>query len=209
LAKGYWLVKKLPWDSPERVDAYLRGIGQWLIFFLFFALLFGGAQLVSDDDKYWRIAGWVCILIAAPVAVATIDRWSKLLPVLFGYAALHSLVIPFDGHSAKNPAPVSSAERFLLFVILIACANLSIAFYKRKRLTITDRFCVVLIMVFYAADIGLKALRSRSVGRLTGTDYYNDSLLVFSCTLACLLLNWGYNRVHSRMRRKSIKSTAY
>jgi hypothetical protein len=193
---------KLPWDSSERIDAFLQGIGRWLVFFVFFALLIGGAQLTSDGDPRWRIGGWVSMLVAFSVIVATIDRWARLLPALFAYAALHVVFMPFDESSAGNLVSVSSFERFVAFLILAACTALSISFYKRPKLSRVARACIVAVTIFCAVDSSLEALRNRSSGHLTGTGSYGETIFLFSGMLVCLLFNWGYDHFHRRVARK-------
>jgi hypothetical protein len=190
------------WDSPEKINARLHGIGRWLIFFLFSALLIGGGQLISDPDQRWRIAGWACMLVAFPVIIATTNRWAKLLPVLFAYGAFHTAFASFEGHSATNLTPVSGFERIVVFLILAGCANLSIAFYKKRRLTIADRICVIAITILFTAGTSLEALRGRIDGRLTGASYYNDTVFIFSGILTCLIITWGYDHFH---RSKELK----
>ncbi len=199
---GARMSEKLTWDSPERIDARLRSLGRWLLFFLFSALLIGGAQLVSDGERRWRVTGWVFLLIAFPVAVATVDRWAKLLPVLFAYGALRVSFISFDGHSVSNPTPVSSLEYFVIYLILTACAAFSFSFYNKRNLSIVNRVSVMAIVILAVVATAFEALQDRNGGHLAGKGCYNDAILLLSGILVFLLFNWIYDR----LRRKTARS---
>jgi hypothetical protein len=190
------------WDSSGSIDSHLRGIGRWLIFFLLFAFLIGGGQLISDGDRNLRIAGWASVTIAITLVIVTINRWARLLPALFAYGALHVAFMSFDGHSATNSAPVSSFERLIVFSILVACSSFSMTFYRKQRLGVFARGCVITIVALFALEAWWESLRNRRYDHLSGTSYYNDTILFFSCVFALLLFNWGYDRLYRSADRK-------
>jgi hypothetical protein len=125
----------------------------WLLGIAWLVLVFAGLAVVFSPSKFPSALGWCLLVIAAFVLIATVDRWVKALPGVFGVATINGLAMIFTGHATGSPSVLVSRPLALFATISLAASTLMSFSFQRRRLHITDRmmFLVYAVCVAYAA----------------------------------------------------------
>src|SRR5712692_9216431 len=132
----------------SQVKSGFRTAGAWLLGFGWLVLLGGGMALTFSPEagKYPRPVGWILLVLAATVYVATMNRWIKALPGILGVATINAFITIIRGHMPNSPnVPISSFEAVAVTLILGVCTYLSISFSDRK-LNLVDRVALLVFL---------------------------------------------------------------
>jgi hypothetical protein len=77
-------------ETKSQVISGLRKTGAWLLGMAWLGLVFAGMAIAFSPSNYPRAAGWVLLVLAAIILLATADRWVKAFPGLLGVATIKS-----------------------------------------------------------------------------------------------------------------------
>jgi hypothetical protein len=146
-----------------------RTAGYWLSFMAWLALVFGSIGTVSTSPaRFPPIIGWIAMVVAAGIAVVTMERWVRVLPGFLAYGVVNGLYMIETGHLVNHPSRTIARSTAVVITILGAGAALvSIPLASRKP-TWLDR--VAALGVFAALVLGLvdERLTTWSFGAMFG-----------------------------------------
>jgi len=149
----------------------------WLVLVAF------GAGMASSDMPSRRLAGALCLVLAAGIAAITAQVWIKILPAILGLEVINAFIAAWEGHAVTNPAePIPHTTSILILLILVASSVIATTFQSRQ-LRIVDRILLLLFLLSQALAIA-----------------WFPSVLGFVPMFLCLLVAWGIDRL-SRQRR--------
>jgi hypothetical protein len=174
--------------------------GLWLSAKLVFGfvtvtLLLGGLQYAVFPNKLPRVSsvhrvlvfGWISLLTATAIMIATIKTWVNALPGLCGYAAWGGLIVIASGHLSGSLVPVPRVTAILLTLYCLGGAVLSSSFTDRD-LGLLDRSA---LMVF-AFSLALSMMVQPPV--LYG---------MLGAGLWVLLLAWIFHRLQGELHDRA------
>jgi hypothetical protein len=82
--------------SGLRLTATMLLGGAWL------GLVFAGMAIAFIPPRS-PVTGWLILVIAALIMIATMDRWVKALPGILGYGTFGGLLMIVSGHLLNQP----------------------------------------------------------------------------------------------------------
>ena len=136
-----------------------------------------------------RVLGLVFLMISVPVMVVTMNRWVKVLAGVLALAVLNGLLSIGTGHLPANPTqPISRVDAFFM-TVLFAVATALVSTLKGRKLNFVDRIAVMAFVSILAVLICYEGARIT----LASTDF-----VLMGVGLCCLLVAWGYDRLHRR-----------
>lgn len=178
-------------DVKTQVKNGFRGTGLLLLVLGWLFLVFGGLAIVTTPPPPSRVVGWSLLLIAALIAILTMDKWVKVFPGLLAYGVFGSILMLLDGHAVNHPEIVIPwYEAVALILFFTAAAGLSFSFTNHK-LTVPDRIALFVFIVCYFWQAADQRLMTITLG----------------VGFACLAGAWAYDRfqvVRERTRRHEI-----
>ena len=177
----------MPGNRWSDVGNGFRLAASWLLFVVWLGLVFGGLGTVSStDSRFPPLVGWLALVIAAVTAVATMERWVKVLPAFLAYGVLNGVIMLTTGHlvnDASKRIPRSSA---IAITLLGAGATVIAATFSTRKPTGFDRL----------AGFGVL------VSLLLGLVNENYTLWSFGLMFCCLAAAWRMDRVRRRHRAR-------
>ncbi len=163
------------------------GVAFVLIFCWVGLTAFAVGAVFSDSQKS-RALGWLCLFIAAVIAILTVDRWVKALPVALGMAVLNGWISVWNGYTGVNPENrIPRLPSAMIVLVLVACNFLAIAIAARK-LTVIDRAALFAFLVAFGFAI-------------SSFPSAKGFILMFSC----LAVAWGNDRMQRYRLKKAGK----
>ena len=124
----------------------------WFFLFLFLVVVISGGVAASFGySPRARSLGWSLIIAGAILGVFTVDRWSRILPGIFGIAAINGLVILITGHALNESTVPVPRLVGALFTAVMATASIVTATFARRDLTNTDRAAYLGILACFVA----------------------------------------------------------
>ncbi len=167
--------------QPLQSSAWFLGVGFLILSALWLGFVFAGWILVSraETGKNSHLIGWVILIAATSIMLATMNHWVKYLRVFLGGAILGGLLAAGSGHLPNGspfPRPIAAA----LTALLIGCSLISQTL-ARRNLRMFDR---VALVAFLAALVG---------ALVEGTP--TSGLIGFGIGFVCLLAAWIYSRL--------------
>ena len=72
----------------EQVKSGAVLAGMFLLILGWVVLAFFAVGAAFSDSRQSQALGWLCLIIATVIAILTVDRWVKVLPVALGMAVL-------------------------------------------------------------------------------------------------------------------------
>jgi hypothetical protein len=122
--------------------------------------------------------GWLFLLVAAAVLVATADRWVKAFPGIMVVATVNGLITISSGHATGNPSVLVPRLTAILLTLLLAGGTALSLTFRSKRLSVPDRLALLAL----AVSIGWGAIDVR------------HGVIALALVTGSLLLAWAYDR---------------
>jgi hypothetical protein len=131
--------------------------------------------------------------------VITLHRWIKYLPVLFGYGALHGMVLTVSGHLTGSPSvPVPRLTGLIATVFCIAGAAPSFTL-RERTLHLIDRIAVLVLAFGFAYGAVHDAARFGAARE--AVPHVFVAFVLLGTGLCALFIAWAYDRCY-RQRHK-------
>src|SRR5580658_3590513 len=100
--------------TAEVKRGFLRA-GAWLLGFAWLSLVFAGMGIALTPSSHSPALGWALLVLAAVVALVTMDRRVNVFSALLPCGVLGSMLTLADGHAVNHPeVSVSRLECFSL-----------------------------------------------------------------------------------------------
>jgi hypothetical protein len=109
-------------------------------------LVFGGMAMAFSPSPHSPVVGWVLLVFAAVLLVATMDWWVKAFPGLLILATLNGIITVYTGHlinKASIPIPCSEAVIITLF---FGASGFLCARFRTRGLNVIDRAALFTFM---------------------------------------------------------------
>jgi hypothetical protein len=164
--------------AGQQVKSGFRTAGAWLLGFAWLCLVFAGLAIGFSQSNYPRPLGWLFLLVAAAVLVATADRWVKAFPGIMVVATVNGLITISSGHATGNPSVLVPRLTAILLTLLLAGGTALSLTFRSKRLSVPDRLALLVL----AVSIGWGAIDVR------------HGVIALALGTGCLLLAWAYDR---------------
>ncbi len=165
--------------TMSQIRSGFRIAGAWLLGFGWLFLVFSGLAVAFSpgEGKYPPVVGWVLLVFAAVILVATAQRWVKALPGILGVATLNGVLEVSSGHAINSPSvPISRFEAVVATLLLAASTTISLSF-TRRNLNMVDRIA----FLAYASCIAWAGVANRVI-------------LPAGTAACCLFFAWAYDR---------------
>jgi hypothetical protein len=107
------------------------------------ALLIGGAGIAFRPSSHSPLLGWVYLIVASSILVATVNRWVKIFPGILGYAALNSSLALYTGQLIGSPPIPISRTAAAAYTILFAASAVISAKFRKRRLNRVDQIALL------------------------------------------------------------------
>lgn len=177
----------MPGNRWTEVGNGFRIAASWLFFMIWLGLIFGGLGTVSSPEaRFPPIIGWLALAVAALIAVATMERWVKVLPAFLAYAALNGVFMIVTGHLVNDASKKITRSTAVAITLLGVGAAFIAATFRSRKPTGVDRLAV--FGVFVSLLVGLVS------ERLT--------VWSFSLMFCCMAIAWWADRVRRRRRTR-------
>ena len=109
----------------------------------------GGAAIAFSDTEHSRLTGWVILIVAASVAILTMNTWAKALPMVLGGAIFGGFISIWKGYGGNDPSlRIPTRTGFIMLVLLVACNAVAIPLSSR-RLTTFDKVALSAFLVSF------------------------------------------------------------
>jgi len=144
-------------------------------------LVFGGMAIAFSPSPHSRMVGWVLLVLAAVVLVATMDWWVKAFPGLLILATLNGIITVYTGHLINNTSiPIPRSEAIII-TLFFGASGFLCARFRTGVLNVIDRAALFTFMfcLFW------QAAAPRFAGVAGGVAF------------CALLLAWTYGRVRA------------
>jgi FtsH-binding integral membrane protein len=138
--------------------SFLAGLGAYVLFLLLLICIAAGLIISFGNTPRPKSLGWITFIAGYGLAVWTVPRWARILPGVFGPAALNGIIILSTGHALNQPTVPFPRWQALIFTILMIIGSLTTTPFMKKGLSRTDQIaCIGLLSCFVAgfAAIGL------------------------------------------------------
>jgi hypothetical protein len=173
----------------SRFTTHLLRAGAYVTAFFWLALVYVGGTLASrpETGRHSQLAGWVILIVAAGVMVATLNHWVKYLQVIFGGGILGGLLATGSGHLLNDkpfPRPIAAG----VTALFVACSLVSRTL-ARRRLTLVDRAALIVFLAAFVVGIVMDTPTSGLIGLGIG--------------FGCLVVAWLRDRLWSVAKRES------
>lgn len=177
--------------TGQQVKSGFRRAGAWLLGIAWFGLVlwgileaFGTEANFSGGHHPSRVLGYLVLIVAAAIFIATANRWKRILPGIMLAATLGALLELQQGHAVNNPS--ASIPRWIALIQLAVIAGVTaLSFtFKRRALNIVDRIA----LLAFAASI------------YVGWDEATRQELPLALIVGgvCVLAAWAYDRMRRR-----------
>src|SRR2546422_675529 len=176
----------------SQVKSGLRLAGLTLVFFGIAGLFFAGVNYSFFPAGHSRALGLVFLIISAPVMVVTMNRWVKVLAGLLALAVLNGVISISTGHLLANPTQPVSRLDMVYFTLFFGLSAVLAGTLKGRRLTALDRTSVMAFLFSLACWFGYRGTRS------VHAPPNEADFILMGIGLGCLLVAWGYGRLHRR-----------
>jgi len=103
-------------------------------------------MIASGRTPRPRALGWGLFVVGTVVAIASVERWARILPAIFAPAILNGLLILADGHALNQPTVPFPRREAAVFLALMVVAAYTTAPFANARLTKSDKFACVGIL---------------------------------------------------------------
>ena len=186
------LAKHPPTGSRRaEIGRGFRLAGAWLFFGVWLCLIFGGlGTLASSSARFPPIVGWLALALAAVIALVTMDRWVKVLPVFLAYGVLNGLFMVATGHLVNDSSKGIPRGTAVALTLLGVGSALFGATLRSRRLTKVDR-------------VALSAVVVSLVGGLVNERFTLWSFGLMFCSLAIAWWADRYDRAVRGQRRQA------
>lgn len=152
-------------------------------------LVVAALAIAFSETAYPRLVGWICLAAAGIIALVTVDKWVKVLPVFLGMSILNALLAVVNGHvGTSSSGTVSRIDASGVLLCLIASAVCARTFVSRA-LNRVDRVALMAFLISMGWSI-VKGLNS--FGPLA--------------MLICLGIAWAYERSQGSAGCRSFRS---
>jgi hypothetical protein len=158
-------------------------------------LFFAGVDYLFFPNGHSRVVGMVFFIFSAPIMVAIMDRWMKVMAGVLGLAVLNGLLSISTGHLLANPTQPVSRLDMVYFTLFFGLAAVLAGTLKGRKLTALDRTSVMAFLFSLACWFGYRGTRS-----VHAPPNEADFILMGIC-LGCLLVAWAYDRLKGRPGR--------
>jgi hypothetical protein len=180
----------------EQVVSGLRICALLFLGFLTIVMFWGGIALITTPQRvspnslllrglsleaHPIIAGWIFLLVSAPILFLTMERWVKVLPGFFAYSTVGALIMLISGRYNHIRVPWETA--LFLTLVGISTAAVSSTFQNRK-LRVIDRISLMAWQACWAVA---------AIPKKPAVMY-----LVLATSLALLLIAWQADVIKRR-----------
>ncbi len=117
----------------------LTGIVFYLGFWLIGTCIVAGLGIAIGNSPRPEAMGWLLFSVGTAGAVATVNRWARILPAVFGTPALNGLIILADGHALNQPSVPFPRWQALILIAVTAAGAYSTAPFSHTPLTKADK----------------------------------------------------------------------
>jgi FtsH-binding integral membrane protein len=138
--------------------SFLAGLGAYVLFLLLLICIAAGLIISFGNTRRPKPLGWITFIAGYVLAVWTDPRWARILPGVFGPAALNGIIILSTGHALNQPTVPFPRWQALIFTVLMFIGSLTTTPFMKIGLSRTDQVaCIGLLSCFVAgfAAIGL------------------------------------------------------
>lgn len=166
----------------SQIKAGFRRAGAWLLGFAWLGLVFAGLAIAFTPSPHPPVVGWLLLIAAAILLIATMDRWVPVFAALLVYGIIGGVVTIVSGHAVNHPeVPVPRLYAVIMALLIAGSAVVSFTF-TRRRLTLPDRIALfAFAFCFFWTPM---------VSHLT--------LVPLGIGFSCLIGAWAYDRFRRR-----------
>lgn len=166
----------------EQAKSGLRKALMWLSGMGWLTLAGAGIAIVATPAPPSHVVGWVLLVVAAVILVATVNRWKKIVTGLLAYGAMNCFVSIFSGHVTSNfSVHVSRSQAITATIFLAISAVLCFRFIEHD-LRALDRIALFVLVVSLFLQAAKPKLEAIALG-----------IALFS-----LIIAWAYDRIQQR-----------
>ena len=131
--------------------SFLAGLGAYVLFWILLTCITAGLIISFGNTPRPKPLGWITFIAGYVLALWTVPRWARILPGVFGPAALNGIIILSTGHALNQPSVPFPRWQALLLTVLMASGGLTTAPFMKKGLSRTDQVaCIGLLSCFVA-----------------------------------------------------------
>jgi hypothetical protein len=179
----------------QQVKSGLWLTAAWLLGMAWLGLVYWGIGAITEpggnlsEQTHSRFLGYMLLIVAAAIFVATANRWKRVFPGIMLAATLGALLELERGHAVNSPS-VLIPRPIALVQLVVICGVTALSFtFKKRPLNIVDRIA----LLAFAASI--------YVG---GDEATRRELPVASIVGGlCVLAAWMHERVQRRRRSEN------
>ena len=126
-----------------------RRASVWLLGITWLGLVFAGMAIAFTPSPHSPAVGWVLLVLAAAIALVTMDRWVKIFPGLLAYGILGSVLSLMDGHAVNHPEVSVSRIGGVVMIVFFTIATLLSFTFTKRELQVTDRVALFAFVVAF------------------------------------------------------------
>jgi len=132
---------------------------------LWLGLVFGGMAIAFTPSPHSRMTGWLLLIGAAVIMIATMNRWVKAFPVILCWGVMGGLITIAEGHAVNHPEVlVTRLDATVMTLLFAASAVLSATFSRKLHLVSRVAIFSFVFCVFWQVANERMMLRALSIG---------------------------------------------
>lgn len=128
-------------------------------------LVFAGMAIAFMPSPHSRMIGWLLLIGAAAIMIATMNWWAKAFPAILCWGVMGGVLTIVEGHAVNHPEVlVTRLDATIMTLLFAASAGVSATFSRKPHLVHrVAMFCFVFCFFWQVANERMM-LRALSIG---------------------------------------------